>query len=336
MPIAFNPRGASGYIWDVEKRIGSGSKGDDVRLVQYLVARYGMWTGAPGYISVDEVDGDWGPKTSASFLLYEQTAMSVRTNGFVYPAPLDVDIFHTGVHGFIYHIISLQEYNCAAILRKPVGAIDYDTVMAMPDDGLCPADLGFALTAAQAKVGYSHSAHAGADGAGAGGGGGGGGGGQSDFFLKIDGMEGESQDDKHKNEIHITSFSVGATNAGSGGHDKGSGVGKSRIHDIQVTKEVDKSSPNIFLNCVSGKHHPKATIVARKAGEKPHEYLKITLDEVFISSYQLHAKDSHVMPIERFSLNFASVEQEHKVQNADGSAGAANKKKFELKKHKAS
>ena len=332
MPIAFNPEGTDGYIWDVEKRIGSGSKGDDVRLVQYLVARYGMWTGSPDYITIDDVDGTWGPKTSASFLGYEQSAMDVRTNGFVYPAPFDVDIFHTGVHGFIYHIISLQEYYCAAILQKPVGVIDFDVVMAMPYDGMCPPDLAFALTAAEAKAGYSHHAshhgdashHEKSGGAG-----------QSDFFLKIAGIEGESQDDKHKNEIHITSFSIGATNAGSGGHDKGSGVGKSRIHDVQITKEVDKSTPNIFLNCLSGKHHPKATIIARKAGEKPHEYLKITLEEVFISSYQLHAKDSGAMPVESFSLNFATVEQEHKVQSADGSAGAANTKKFDRKKHKA-
>jgi type VI secretion system secreted protein Hcp len=159
--------------------------------------------------------------------------------------------------------------------------------------------------------------------------------GESDFFLKIDGIEGESKDDKHTNEIHIKSFSMGATNAGSGGQNQGSGVGKSHVHDIHITKEVDKATPNIFLNCLTGKHHPKATITARKAGEKPHEYLKITLEEVFISGYQLHAKDSGHLPVESFSLNFATVEQEHKVQNADGSAGAANKKKFDLKKHKA-
>jgi type VI secretion system secreted protein Hcp len=72
--------------------------------------------------------------------------------------------------------------------------------------------------------------------------------GSSDFFLKIDGIEGESQDDKHKNEIHITSFLMAAKNAGSGGSNTGSGVGKARVLDIHITKEVDKSSPNIFLN----------------------------------------------------------------------------------------
>ena len=35
-----------------------------------------------------------------------------------------------------------------------------------------------------------------------------------DYFLKIDGIPGESQDKTHKNEIQLNSFSWGATNAG--------------------------------------------------------------------------------------------------------------------------
>ena len=36
-----------------------------------------------------------------------------------------------------------------------------------------------------------------------------------DYFLKIDGIKGESQDKTHKDEIQLNSFSWGATNAGS-------------------------------------------------------------------------------------------------------------------------
>ncbi|MBV8585847.1 MAG: type VI secretion system tube protein Hcp, partial [Verrucomicrobia bacterium] len=36
-----------------------------------------------------------------------------------------------------------------------------------------------------------------------------------DYFLKIDGIEGESKDSKHQNEIEIGSFSFGATQTGS-------------------------------------------------------------------------------------------------------------------------
>ena len=46
---------------------------------------------------------------------------------------------------------------------------------------------------------------------------------QEDYFLKIDGITGESQDDKHKDEIHVSSFSFGVSNAGTGGSNLGSG-----------------------------------------------------------------------------------------------------------------
>ena len=37
----------------------------------------------------------------------------------------------------------------------------------------------------------------------------------ADYFLKIDGIEGESKADKHKDEIDLQSFSWGATQSGS-------------------------------------------------------------------------------------------------------------------------
>jgi type VI secretion system secreted protein Hcp len=40
---------------------------------------------------------------------------------------------------------------------------------------------------------------------------------QADFFLKLDGIQGESQDDKHENENQLASFNAGVTNAGAGG-----------------------------------------------------------------------------------------------------------------------
>src|SRR5271165_4207226 len=96
---------------------------------------------------------------------------------------------------------------------------------------------------------------------------------QEDYFLKIDGIDGESQDDKHKGEIHIESFSFGVTNTGTGGSNLGSGGGRSLVQDIHFTKATDKASPNLFIACCNGKHFPTATVTIRKAGENPVEYL---------------------------------------------------------------
>src|SRR5919201_674377 len=87
------------------------------------------------------------------------------------------------------------------------------------------------------------------------------------YFLKIDGIGGESADDKHKGEIDILSFSWGATNsssAGSGG--SGAGTGKATFQDIHFTKLIDKATPILLSSCASGKHLDNAVLTCRKAG----------------------------------------------------------------------
>src|SRR5579871_2569069 len=100
----------------------------------------------------------------------------------------------------------------------------------------------------------------------------------SDMFLMLDGIKGESADDKHKGEIDIESFSWGLAQTGSGQRGTGSGTGKVDIADITIQKFVDKSSPTLALYCANGKHITKGKITVRKAGENPLEYLTIDLE----------------------------------------------------------
>lgn len=70
---------------------------------------------------------------------------------------------------------------------------------------------------------------------------------QSDYFLKIDTIPGESADLKHKNEIQIESFSFGESNAGSFAHGSGGGAGKVQMQDMHFSMVVNKASPKLFL-----------------------------------------------------------------------------------------
>ena len=157
---------------------------------------------------------------------------------------------------------------------------------------------------------------------------------QRDFFLKIDGVDGESQDDKHKGEIDIETFHIGANNTGSGHHGTGSGSGKVMVHDMHLTKRADKSSPNLFIACCNGKHHKEATLVVRKAGEKPHEYLKYKMHNVLLSHYSAKGDGSGQIVHESFSLNFSKIELVYVPQNADGSAGAQVSKTHDVAANK--
>jgi type VI secretion system secreted protein Hcp len=157
-----------------------------------------------------------------------------------------------------------------------------------------------------------------------------------DYFLKIDGIKGESQDDKHKDEIHVSSFSFGVTNAGTGGSNLGSGGGRSNIQDMHFTKVVDGSSPNLFLACATGKHFDTATVTVRRAGETPQEYLVYKLTEVFVSSISTSGHEGGGIAQESVSLNFSKVELNYTPQAADGTPGAKNTKTYDVKANKGS
>src|SRR5262245_24784756 len=106
-----------------------------------------------------------------------------------------------------------------------------------------------------------------------------------DAFLKIDGIEGESADAKHKGEIDVSSFSFGANQTGTFATGGGGGAGKVSIHDIQVTHKLSKASPKLMEACCTGQHIKKAVLVCRKAGGDQQEFLKITMSDVLVSSW---------------------------------------------------
>jgi type VI secretion system secreted protein Hcp len=109
-----------------------------------------------------------------------------------------------------------------------------------------------------------------------------------DAFLKIDGIDGESTDRRHPREIQVLSFSWGVSNSGAGHVGGGGGAGKVSVQDLHIMKEVDKATPKLMLACATGKHIAKAVLTLRKSGgDRSEAYLKITMEDVLISSYQV-------------------------------------------------
>ena len=143
-----------------------------------------------------------------------------------------------------------------------------------------------------------------------------------DYFLKIEGVDGESTDDKHKGEIEIASWSMGATNAGSFSSGGGGGTGKVSMNNFNIVKKTDKASAKLFTACCTGEHLKQATLVCRKAGGEQQEFLTIILTSVLVSSYQTSGSSgSDVIPMEQVSMDFGKIEYKYKEQKPDGSLG---------------
>lgn len=156
----------------------------------------------------------------------------------------------------------------------------------------------------------------------------------ADYFLKLEGIEGESQDDKHKGEIDLESYSFGATNSGGHSYGGGGGAGKVSMNDFHFVQKINKATPKLMLACASGQHIPKGILTARKAGGNQEEFMKVTFSDLLVSSYQTGGSSGgDVVPTEQISLNFAKIEFEYKPQKKDGTLDGAVKTGWDLKKN---
>ena len=157
----------------------------------------------------------------------------------------------------------------------------------------------------------------------------------ADYFLKIDGIDGESADAKHSKEIQLESWSWGETNAGSFSYGGGGGAGKVAMQDFHFVMKVNKSSPKLMLACATGEHIKKGILTCRKAGKEQQEFLKVSFFDLLISSYQTGGSGgSDVIPMDQISFNFTKIEIEYKEQKIDGTLGASTQAKYDLKASK--
>jgi len=152
-----------------------------------------------------------------------------------------------------------------------------------------------------------------------------------DYFLKIDGIDGESLDKTHAKEIQLESWSWGESNSGSMSGNMGGGAGKVSMNDFHFTMPVNKASPKLLLACATGDHIKSVLLTCRKAGKTQQEYLKYKFTDVLVSGYQTGGSSGEVVPIDQISLNFTKIEMTYAPQKQDGSLDAPIPVGYDLK-----
>jgi type VI secretion system secreted protein Hcp len=156
-----------------------------------------------------------------------------------------------------------------------------------------------------------------------------------DFFLELDSIKGESQDENYKDQIQLLSFSWGGSQVTSVAGTGGSGAGKVSLENLHVMKYYDKASTDLFKALVSGTHIKTGTLSAVKAGVpggKP--FLKVSLGELFVTN--LSESGSSEIPAESVSFSYNKIKIEYFTQNEQGITTAAGQVTYELKANKVS
>lgn len=137
-----------------------------------------------------------------------------------------------------------------------------------------------------------------------------------DYFIKIDGIEGESTDKVHSKEIQVESFSIGVSQAAQAV--SGAGAGKPVFADTAFVTRISKASPNFYFDAASGLHLKTALLSARRVGEKTNtDFYTVKLEDVVISSVKTGGSAAEV-PTESVTLNFSKITWTYKPQKADG------------------
>ncbi len=169
----------------------------------------------------------------------------------------------------------------------------------------------------------------------------------NDFFLKLDGIQGETKDEEHVGEIDVSGWSFGINDvdpgdsrdarALSGGRGNlpvfasasrksealgGAGfTGSVRVGDLHLSKYIDGASAPLLKASTTQQKIAKAILTCRKAsGAEGLEYLQIQLQDVMVSSWNVGTAGGEPIPVERLVLSYSRIEFVYQPQGRKGTA----------------
>lgn len=158
-----------------------------------------------------------------------------------------------------------------------------------------------------------------------------------DAFLKIEGIPGESTDDKHKEWIELLSYSHGLSQPASAASATGGRTAERvNVEDLSVVKVLDKATPLLHLACCDGRHIPKVEMELCEAGGDKHAYMKYVLEDVIVSGVRPggSAESGDTKPMEEVSLNFGKISWEYTPLGHAGEPGSPQRTGWSLEENR--
>jgi type VI secretion system secreted protein Hcp len=141
----------------------------------------------------------------------------------------------------------------------------------------------------------------------------------TNIFLKIDGVDGESVAKGHTKEIEVISWSWSGGNPASFDMGTGGSLGRVKLDQLRIVKPVDRSSPILWSFLCRHFYPEKAVLTCLKAsGENPLDYLTITLRPCIVTGITVEEKGENRPPEETIHLAFAKVCMTYQQQDNKG------------------
>ncbi|MCR9198855.1 MAG: type VI secretion system tube protein Hcp [Planctomycetaceae bacterium] len=132
-----------------------------------------------------------------------------------------------------------------------------------------------------------------------------------DAFLEVDGIPGESTDDKHADWIEVKSFNHDITLPISGSSSSGGGRASERADHgtFTIVKELDKASPKLALMCCNGTNIAKVTLELCRAGGDKQKYMVYELTDVVVQHWDTDGapESEGQLPVEKVSFVYGKI-----------------------------
>ena len=143
-----------------------------------------------------------------------------------------------------------------------------------------------------------------------------------DAFMKIDGIEGESTDDKHQGWIELIRYGTAlkqtvSTTVSSAG---GASAERADFSDFLIRKFIDKSSPKLALACADGTHIDQIVVELCRAGTEKVTFMTYTLKNCLIRKViTTNGNDTAAnFPAETVKINYGRIEWRYTQQDRKG------------------
>ena len=155
-----------------------------------------------------------------------------------------------------------------------------------------------------------------------------------DIFLTLDGIVGESTDEKHAKwiEVLIFSHSMSQTIGGSRSSTGAATGGRVDINDFHFQKSTDATTPKLHLFCCNGTHIKKGEFhVCKATGDKTVFYTIVFNDSLIASVSATGARNGDGVPAESVTLNVGEYEWTYtQTDQKTGKAGGKIASKWSL------
>ena len=131
----------------------------------------------------------------------------------------------------------------------------------------------------------------------------------ANIFIQIEGIKGDSTEDKHKDWIEVLSFSEGFSQAGGGSASAQGAHAGARVDasDFTVSKGSDSASPTLALFCCQGKGIKAIKMeVCRTLNDENVPFIIYEFKDAIIASFSMSGSGDSV-PMETFTIRFAEI-----------------------------